>query len=74
MIFFSSKDLSNENEFLEKSKKEVEEAIPDLECSFFCGKIVMTFSTQFGSRLTEERVTRLLEIIELNFAKIKKLR
>ena len=70
---FSGKDLSNKNQFLEDSKKEIESLITKLNCSFFCGKRFMTFSMEIGFYTTEDQVRKILKIIEGNFAKIKKL-
>ena len=53
----SGEDLSNENEFLEKSKKKKrkkEEVVTSSKCSFYFGKRIMTLSVELATTPTEE--------------------
>ena len=53
---YSGEDLSNENEFLEKSKKKrkKEEVVTSSKCSFYFGKRIMTLSVELATTPTEE--------------------
>ena len=68
---FNEENLSNEQQFLEDSKKEIESNFSDLHCIFYSGRRIMCFSMEFGHFPTENQVRKLLEVIEENFAKIK---
>ena len=68
---FNEENLSNEQQFLEDSKKEIESNASDLHCSFFSSRRIMCFSMEFGYFPTENQVRKLLEVIEENVSKIK---
>lgn len=67
----TGKDLSNENEFLKKSEKEIKELFSNVICGVSCGKRVMAISMEFESRMTSDNTRKMPEIIEENFAKLK---
>ena len=64
--------MSNELQFLEDSKNEIESNFSDVHCSFCSGRRIICFSMEFGHLPTENQVRKILEVIEGNVAKIKK--
>ena len=66
--------MSNELQFLEDSKNEIESNFSDVHCSFCSGRRIMCFSMELGHFPTRNQVRKILEVIEGNVAKIKKLR
>ena len=76
--WYSGEDLCNENQFLEKSKKKIEEIITSSNCSFDFGKSIMTFSAELAATPTAEIAREILknvdEVVDVYYVQTKILR
>ena len=72
MIGIQGKIYATKINFWKKNKEKIEEVISLLDCSFYFGKRVMTFSVQLAMNPTAEIVCKILknvyEIVDVYFA------
>ena len=72
MIGIQGKIYATKINFWKKNKEKIEEVISLLDCSFYFGKRVMTFSVQLAMNPTAEIVYKILknvyEIVDVYFA------
>ena len=76
--WYLGKDLYNDKEFLEKSKKRIEEVITSSNCSFYVGKKLVALSVELVVTPTAEIANNLIknvdEVVDEYFAETKILR
>ena len=65
---FKGDDLTVEEDFLEKTKKEVEGNIQKAKCDFFCGKRIMCVFIDLEDIPTQENAGKILDVVECSFA------
>ena len=69
--FYVGSDLSNEANFLEKTKEKIEEQITSSNCGFFIGKRIMCLSVELSVTPTKE-IAKILVIRLKEFLQSKK--